>query len=417
MNIWRDPKAQIVLTANFLLVVGASVTFMAIPWLLIQQPQGKTILGYTNSLVTLVILLLLPYLGKLVDRNSRKAVVLIFLACGFAVNILVIAAMLLGGRVEVWELLTVFCYGSLGASVYYPAQFALNQEIFAHEQYEALSGAIEIQWQAGAMIAGAAGAFLISRVPLWAILAMDSLTYAVSFFLITRLAYHWSKPASSGGSALKLMWEGVCYLRQRPRLSIVMFATFLPFLSLMVANYLSPIFVRDTLRMGAEVYGGGEVGYAVGAIAAGLTIPFINGKIGLIPTLLFTIGTYTIAVALNPILPAAPVFILSFILQGWGNAGSRVARSILVLKSVPNDIIGRVNLFYGAIERLFRAALLALVTYILPGFGPNLSYFILAAICLVGWLLVVTCRDVRTYKVEPVSASSELYDFRRTHLD
>ena len=100
--------------------------------------------------LSLAILLLLPYLGKLVDRNSRKAIVLIFLALGFAVNILVIAVMLLRGRIEVWELLTVFSYGSLGASVYYPAQFALNQEIFAHDQYEQLSGAIEIHEQKNA---------------------------------------------------------------------------------------------------------------------------------------------------------------------------------------------------------------------------------------------------------------------------
>jgi MFS family permease len=403
VNIWRDPKARIVLTANFLLVVGASLTFMAIPWLLIQQEHGKTILGYTNSIITLVILFLLPYLGKLVDRNSRKAVVLIFLALGFAVNVLMIAAMLLRGRAEVWELLTVFCYGSLGASVYYPAQFALNQEIFAHDQYEQLSGAIEIQWQAASMIAGAAGAFLISRVPLWAILAIDAATYAASFCLIMRLAYSRSKFDAPATSALKMMGEGVCYLQQRPRLSIVMLASFLPFLALMVANYLSPIFVRDTLGMGSEVYAAGEVSYAVGAVVAGLSVPFINGKIGLIPTLLFTIGLYTIAVALNPILPVAVVFLVSFLLQGWGNAGSRVARSILVLKTVPNEIIGRVNLLYGAIERLLRAGLLALVTYLLKDWGPNVSYFILAGVCLVGWLLVAACRNVRTHKVEPAS--------------
>jgi MFS family permease len=403
VNIWRDPKARIVLTANFLLVVGASLTFMAIPWLLIQQPHGKAILGYTNSIVTLVILFLLPYLGKLVDRNSRKAVVLIFLALGFAVNVFVMAAMILGGRVDIWELLTVFCYGSLGASVYYPAQFALNQEIFAPDQYEQLSGAIEIQWQAASMIAGAVGALLISRVPLWAILAIDATTYAVSFGLITHLAYSRTVLGSSSSSALKMMWEGVGYLQQRPRLSIVMLASFLPFLALMVANYLSPIFVRDTLGMGSEVYAAGEVSYAIGAVVAGLSVPFINGKIGLIPTLLFTIGCYTVAVGLNPILPSAAVFLISFMLQGWGNAGSRVARSILVLKTVPNEIVGRVNLFYGAVERLFRAALLALVTFLLKDWGPNVSYFILAGVCLVGWLLVAACRNVRTHKVEPAS--------------
>jgi MFS family permease len=408
VNIWRDPKARIVLTANFLLIVGAGLTFMAIPWLLIQQPQGKAILGYTNAVVTLLILFLLPYLGKLVDRNSRKAVVLIFLGCGFAVNILVVLAMLLRGQVEIWELLVVFCYGSLGASVYYPAQFALNQEIFAPEQYEGLSGAIEIQWQAGAMIAGAVGAYLISRVPLWVILSIDASTYVVSFLLIARLAYQRANQLASDASAIRLMWEGVCYLQQRPRLSVVMLASFLPFLALMVANYLSPIFVKDTLRMGSEVYAAGEVSYAVGAIAAGLTVPFVYGRIGLIPTLLFTIGVYTIAVALNPVLPVAAIFFLSFLLQGWGNAGSRVARSILVLKTVPNEIIGRVNLFYSAIERLLRAALLALVTYLLTDWGPNLSYLILASVCLVGWFLVVACRGVRIHKVEAPLMPREL---------
>src|SRR5258708_38118070 len=135
------------------------------------------------------------------------------------------------------------------------------------------------------MFAGAAGALLISRVPLWAILAIDATTYAVSFCLVTRLAYSRSKLASATTSALKMMWEGVSYLQQRPRLSIVMFASFLPFLALMVANYLSPIFVRDTLGMGSEVYAAGEVSYAGGAGGAGVRVPLINGKIGLVAAL------------------------------------------------------------------------------------------------------------------------------------
>ena len=170
MNLWRDPKARLVLSANFLLVVGAGITFMAVPWLLIQQPNGQSIFGSANAFLTLVIFLLLPYFGKAVDRNSRKAVILAYFGFAIAIDLFVIAALLVQGHVEVWHLLTVFCLGSLGASVYYPAQFAFNQEIFARNQYEALSGAIEIQWQAGAMIAGALGALLVGRVPLWAIL-------------------------------------------------------------------------------------------------------------------------------------------------------------------------------------------------------------------------------------------------------
>src|SRR6516165_6219294 len=161
MRVWRDPKAQRILTANFLLVLGASVTFMAVPWLIIQRENGNEILGYSTTVITFLVLLLMPYFGKLVDRTSRKRVVLGYLLFGLTLNCTVAGLTVITGKVELWHLLTVFSLGSLGATVYYPAQFALNQEIFASEQYESLSGAVEIQWQAGSMIAGAIGAFLV----------------------------------------------------------------------------------------------------------------------------------------------------------------------------------------------------------------------------------------------------------------
>ncbi|MBV9491732.1 MAG: MFS transporter, partial [Verrucomicrobia bacterium] len=128
MNLWSDPKARLVLTANFCLIVGAGITFMAIPWTLIHRPDGEAVYGYVNAGITLVVLLLLPYFGKLVDRNSRKRVILGYYLFCILLNSVVILGLLGQGRVALWHLLTVYCLGSLGASVYYPTQFALNQE-------------------------------------------------------------------------------------------------------------------------------------------------------------------------------------------------------------------------------------------------------------------------------------------------
>jgi MFS family permease len=402
VNLWRDPKARLVLSANFLLVVGAGITFMAVPWLLIQQPNGQSIFGSANALLTLVIFLLLPYLGKAVDRNSRKAVILAYFGFAIAIDLFVIAALLVQGHVEVWNLLTVFCLGSLGASVYYPAQFAFNQEIFARNQYEALSGAIEIQWQAGAMIAGALGAVLVGRVPLSAILLLDTCAYVSGLCLIALVPYQRavSNPGGNDRSAWKMMLQGIRYLRQRPRLSLIIFSSFLPFVGLMVANYLAPIFVKNTLTAGPEVYGIGEATYAFGAIVAGLTIPPLNGRVGLIPTLLITVGVFTFAAAAMPSFPSVLTFWIAFSFQGWGNAGSRVARSILVLETVPNEIVGRVNLFYSALERLLRAILLTVATWQVAVGGPKSAYWLIAVISLVGWLLILACRHARMFPVE-----------------
>jgi MFS family permease len=400
MRVWRDPKAQRILTANFLLVLGASITFMAIPWLIIQRENGNEILGYSNTIITFLVLLLLPYFGKLVDRTSRKRVVLGYLLFGLTLNCTIAVLTVITGRVELWHLLTVFSLGSLGATIYYPAQFALNQEIFASEQYESLSGAIEIQWQAGAMIAGGVGALLVGRVPLWLILFLDSTTYLTSFLLLVGLPYQ-RKLQPADTNAWRMMFEGFTYLRERPRLTFVLLASFLPFMALMVSNFLSPIFVHDVLRRGAAVYGIGEMSYAIGAIIAGLVIPHVNHRFGLVRTLLITIGIFMVAVALNPLAPIAVVFWLSFTLQGLGNAGARVARTILVLKTVPNEIIGRVNLFYSGAERLLRSLTLFAATSLITSFSAQSAYWLLVFIVGVAWLMVWMCRGFREYPIPP----------------
>jgi MFS family permease len=406
VTIWSDPKARLILIANFLLVVGAGITFMAVPWLLIQRPNGNAILGYSNAGITLLILLLLPYFGKIVDRYSRKRVVLAYLGSAVILDALVVAVIVGRGSTEIWELLTVFCFGSLGASVYYPAQFALSQEVIAPERYESLSGAIEIQWQAGSMLAGALGAWLIAVCPFWGVLCIDAAAYSAAFLMISRLSYERSRSherSMAPASAWAMLIEGLHYLRGRPRLSVVMLASFLPFVAIMVGNFLSPIFVREVLHEGPQVYGIGEVSYAVGATLAGLSVPAINARIGLVPTLLCTIAVYGLAASLNPVAPIAFVFFVSYALQGWGNAGSRVARTILVLKTVPNAVVGRVNLFYSACERLLRSTALAVVTLMLPVWGPAGSYWVLAVLALAAWLMVLSCRHVRAYPVEVVS--------------
>jgi MFS family permease len=317
-------------------------------------------------------------------------------------NLFIIAMILLQGRLETWHLITVISLGSLGASVYYPAQFAFNQEVLAREQYSALSGAIEVQWQGGAMIAGGLASFLINRVPLTLILLVDTCTFLGGLVVMAMVPYRRNPNHEAQiRSAWKMMLEGLTYLRIRPRLSLVIFGSFLPFLGLMIVNYLTPVFVKDTLQTGPEVYGFGEVFYSLGAVLAGLTIPRMTGKIGLLPTMLLTVGCFTVAVAANPLFPGVAVLMGSLALQGWGNAGSRVARSTLTLETVPNELMGRVNLFYGALERLLRSIFLAVVTHQVATTGAKSGYWTVAGIGAFGWMTILCCRRFRHHKVPP----------------
>jgi MFS family permease len=402
VNLWQDPKARLILIANFLVVVGSGITWIAVPWLLIHQPNGDAVFGLSNAALTLLIFLLLPFLGKAIDRNSRKKVLVAFYLFGICTNLFIIAMILLRGHVESWHLVLSISMGSLGASVYYPAQFAFNQEVLARDQYRALSGAIEVQWQSGAMIAGGLASFLINRVPLTSILLVDTCTFAAALVVLAFVPYRRNPNLEANvGSVWKLMFEGLAYLRIRPRLSLVLFGSYLPFLGIMVGGYLMPVFIKNTLHAGPEVYGFAEVFYSLGAILAGLTIPGLSTRIGLLPTLLLTVGCYTVSVVANPLYPRVGVLLGSLALQGLGNAGSRVARSTMTLEAVPNELMGRINLFYSALERLLRAIFLAVVTQQVATSNAKSGYWTLAGIGMAGWVMIFCCRRFRRQKVMP----------------
>jgi MFS family permease len=167
----------------------------------------------------------------------------------------------------------------------------------------------------------------------------------------------------------------------------------------MIGGYLLPVFIKNTLHAGPEVYAFAEVFYSLGAVLAGLTIPPLSGKIGLLPTLLLTVGGYCMAVVANPVSPGVGVLFGSLTLQGWGNAGSRVARSTMTLETVPHELMGRVNLFYSALERLLRAVFLAVVTRQVAISNPKSGYWTIAGIGLAGWVMILCCRRFRRQKV------------------
>src|SRR5258708_16462082 len=135
------------------------------------------------------------------------------------------------------------------------------------------------------MLAGALGAWLIAVCPFWAVVCIEAAAYLAAFLLICGLRYQPARQTTlAPASAWAMLIEGLQYLQGRPRLSVVMLASFLPFVAIMVGNFLSPIFVREVLHQGPQVYGIGEVSYAVGATVACLPLPPISPPLCLLPT-------------------------------------------------------------------------------------------------------------------------------------
>jgi len=279
------------------------------------------------------------------------------------------------------------------------------QQLFDKSQYQSLMGLMEIQGQTAMMVAGGLGAIMVEHVSLTTILTFDAATYLFSFFIQSTLPYHADHVAPAGtvpASAWGSIAEGWQWLRDRPRLTVFFTASLLPFIAVMVGNYLFPIYISQTLGAGAWVFGAGEIIFAAGAIVAGASLPRLVAEHSAQRTVPFTIAVFAAGAALLVFIPTVAVYLCSALLLGFGNAGVRVARSAAILHLVDKKVMGRVNSFFYAYDRVVRTALTSAIIAIVAAGGARPAFALLLALVLAGLVAVWQSRSA----LQPAPAAS-----------
>ncbi len=397
----RDTRVQRLLLANITGSIGSGVTIIAVPWLLIHRPNGDALYGWLTIISTLALFLFMPYYGTWLDRHSRKTMLLAGELFGLAGTLTMALWALFSGRLETWQLMASYSCGVLYYTLHYPAKYAFLQQVIDRQHYQALTGLMEIQGQAASMLAGGLAGVMIDRVPLWLILLIDASTYLFSFLVQSTLPYEPTHlktgAAAPPADAWRAMAEGWRWLHAHGRLSIFFGCTLVPFVLVMVSNYLFPVYVADVLHASAAIFGRGEIVFAIGALLAGVFIPRLATERGADRAITFTMATCLVALALLVFFPTPAAYCLALGLFGLGNAGSRVARNAVMLHVVPNAVMGRVGMFFSAADRLLRTILTSLATLLVAHGNPTLGFVLFWFVLLAAFLGALATRaSVRT---------------------
>ncbi len=412
-TLLRDTRVQRLLVANTLGSIGSGVTIFAVPWLMVHLPEGNAAYRWATIGTTLVLFLLMPYYGAWVDRHSRKTALLTSEAWGFFATSVMAGVVLAGAGYGLGALVTVYFAGMLYYTLHYPAKFALIQQLFDRSQYQSLTGLLEVQGQTAMMIAGGLGGLLVEHVPLWVILLFDASTYLASFLIQATLPYeatHLGAARATSPAARSSVWHAVAdgwrWLRERPQLTLFFTCSLMPFIVLMAGNYLFPIYVSQTLQADARVFAGGEITFAAGAILAGLLLPKLIGRHSAANTIPGTMLMFLGGMLLVIFMRAPAVYLFAGAMLGFGNAGCRVARSALLLHTVPNEVMGRVGGFYNVLDRVLRTVLV-LAMGIIELYGPTSGFAVLAVVLLVAFIGVMQSRAaLRAPGTAPAAAAA-----------
>lgn len=406
-RLYRDRRFYFILFANILSSIGSGITMIAIPWLLVTEVDGGTTFGYITIFMTVFNFIITPSIGHLVDRYSRKRILMFGEAFGFLIVIAFVFVGALGLDYQVWHYIILYGTGSFYYNLFYPAIFAFNQEIFDQSVYKQLNGAMEIQGQISSVIAGAFAAMLISTVQLHFLLILDAITYLGAFLLFKMVPYSPKERSLTKGSYLIKMTEGYKYMTNQPLLFWFLLASFMPFIGVMVTNYVFPVYLADILKADASVYGMQSMVYGIGAATAGVFIPFFAAKWGNRRSIVITVFIYTIGISSILLTKNIPFFLVLTVLLAFGNAGTRVARNSYMMDTVPNEIIGRVDSLFRAVGLALRVVLLMMFTGLTASSHISLSFLILTGIMTSALLIVYILEKTMKRRKEVVLSRTQ----------
>jgi DHA3 family macrolide efflux protein-like MFS transporter len=277
---WKGPFFTVWIGQAFSLL-GSQLVQFALIWYLTKLTGSGTVLATATLAALLPQVFLAPIAGSIVDRGSRRRIMMVA-DSSIAALTLFLAVLFALGVVQIWHIYVVMFLRSLGAAFHAPA-FSASTTLMVPKQHLARIQGLNQTLQNGLSVFSAPlGALLLALLPMQGILAVDIVTAAIAvgtlFFIRIPQPL---KVAQAAGEAKPNLWQdmraGFRYVAGWPGLLIVLLmATLINFL-LTPASSLSPLLIIKHFGGGAQQLGWFDAAFGIGAIGGGVLLGIWGG--------------------------------------------------------------------------------------------------------------------------------------------
>lgn len=245
-------------------LLGSNLTGFALGIWIYQRTGSVTDFALISFFTVGPGLLLAPVTGALVDRWDRRRAMMLS-DSGAALGTLVVALLLLAGRLELWHIYVAMAVSSLFGAFQWPAYLAATTLLVPSRHLGRAAGLRQVGQSASNLVAPALGGVLLTSVGIEWVLWIDLGTFA--FALVTlalvRIPRHRPLDEERGPGLAARIRFGWRYLRQRRALfDLLVFAAVTNFF-VQLSQVLAPPMVL-------EFAGAAELGVAVSVASAGM---------------------------------------------------------------------------------------------------------------------------------------------------
>lgn len=313
----------------------------AVAWQVYALTHSPVALG-VMGLFRVVPIIAFSLIGGVVADSVNRRYLLLTTESTMALLSVLLAVFTLEGSINIWIVYALTGLQSAALAFDTPARQAMVPSMVPPER---LPNALSLQstsWQLGAVVGPTLSGLVIAGYSIGAAYAVSVIAFIpvlVALLLIRPPAVEGEAPKISMGAAL----EGLHFVWNTP---IILSTMALDFIATLFgsATSLLPIFARNVLHVGAAGYGVLYSAPAAGAIAGGLLMAFVAGRIErkgvlIISSILFY-AVFTI------LFGASRVFVLSLLaLAGVGffDTVSMILRQTIRQLVTPDALRGRMT--------------------------------------------------------------------------
>lgn len=298
LQLFTLPAFNFYLGSCLLATLGGGISYIAMIWLLMQIHNALSPIAILMSCFWLPGVILGPFMGVLVDRFSRKFL-LIFSTASRAVLLFIFAGYLYTHQsatsLYVFALLTGVLFTS-----YMPAALRFVREIVPADQLLNANSTVDMAYEIGFalglslagvlfMVSSAATAFLVNGI---------CFIFSVILMLcIRKRDIHDTPPEGLMFNVWNDLTQGFRYVLNSRFLIALYSIQLVVFVMYMTAPVLLAPYAKNILHTSARQFGDIEAALSVGMIVGGIFMPWFAEKFGLFKTMLLCVLLLAVAFA------------------------------------------------------------------------------------------------------------------------
>lgn len=322
---WKPPFFTL-WTGQAISLLGSQLVQFALIWWLTQTTGSATVLALATLVALLPQVFIGPLAGVLVDRWSRRRV-MILADSSIALATLVLAGLFWLGSVQVWQVYLLMFIRALLSGFHWPAMQASTSLMVPKEHLSRIQGLNQMLHGAMNIFAAPLGALLLSWLPMQGVLAIDVTTamIAVLSLMFISVPQPERAPITDAAQAHPSMFrelrEGFRYVWAWPGLMLILLNATLINLVLTPTSALQPILV--TRHFGGQAFhlAWMESAWGIGVVAGGLTLSVWGGFRKRIVTSMSGLVTMGLGVLLIGLVPSSAFWaaVVVILLTGFMN--------------------------------------------------------------------------------------------------